>query len=84
METIVLNDGTTWSGYVVVSGNQLFFYVNNQTLKQVFDKLIVTSKAKKVTYNSGGQAQIFKGYSKLIAVRDEGNNLITAVTEKVV
>jgi len=84
MDTIVLNDGTTWSGYVLVSGNQLFFYVNGQTLKQVFDKLIVTTKAKKVTYNSGGQSQVFKGYSKLIAVRDEGNDLITAVTEKVV
>ena len=84
METIVLNDGTTWSGYVAMSGNQLFFYIDGQGLKAVFDKLIVPAKAKKVTYNSGGQSQVYKGYSKLIAVRDEGNGLITAVTEKVV
>ena len=84
MDQIVLNDGTTWNGNIIQTGNQLFFYVYGQTLKQVFDKLIVASKAKKVTYTSGGQSQIFKGYSKLIAVRDEGNNLITAVTEKVV
>ena len=78
METIVLNDGTTWNGYVILSGGHLFFYIDGQTLKTVFDKLIVASKAKKVTYNSGGISQVYKGYSKLIAVRDEGNGLVTA------
>ena len=78
MQTIVLNDGTTWSGYVILSGGHLFLYIDGQWLKTVFDKLIVPAKAKKVTYNSGGQSQVYKGYSKLIAVRDEGNGLVTA------
>ena len=78
MQTIVLNDGTTWSGYVILSGGHLFLYIDGQVLKTVFDKLIVPAKAKKVTYNSGGQSQVYKGYSKLIAVRDEGNGLVTA------
>ena len=78
MQTIVLNDGTTWNGYVILSGGHLFLYIDGQGLKAVFDKLIVPAKAKKVTYNSGGQSQVYKGYSKLIAVRDEGNGLVTA------
>ena len=78
MQTVVLNDGTTWSGYVILSGGHLFLYIDGQGLKTVFDKLIVPAKAKKVTYNSGGQSQVYKGYSKLIAVRDEGNGLVTA------
>ena len=78
MQTSVLNDGTTWSGYVILSGGHLFLYIDGQGLKTVFDKLIVPAKAKKVTYNSGGQSQVYKGYSKLIAVRDEGNGLVTA------
>lgn len=80
METLTLNDGTVWNGSVILSG-QLFFYVTGATIKQVFDKLIKPNVSKKVIYTSFGNSTTYRNYTKVIAVRDEGNGTITAVME---
>lgn len=82
MQTLTLNDGTVWNGSVILSGGTLFFYVNGITLKTLFNKLINQSTAKKITAAEGEVTTVYRGYTKLIAVRDEGNGLFTAVAEK--
>ena len=61
----------------------LFLYVNGSDLQTVFNLLIDPEKTKKITYTQvNGEKQIFTGFRRLIAVRDEGNGLITAVLRK--
>ena len=81
-ETLKLNDGSILDGNALRSGD-LFLYVNGSDLQTVFNLLIDPEKTKKITYTQvNGEKQIFTGFRRLIAVRDEGNGLITAVLRK--
>ena len=81
-ETLKLNDGSILDGNALLSGD-LFLYVNNRTLQEVFSLLIEPNKAKKIVYTMSHETkQTFTGYKRLIAVRDEGNGLITVVLRK--
>ena len=81
-ETLKLNDGSILDGNALLSGD-LFLYVNGSDLQTVFSLLIDPEKTKKIVYTMINETkQTFTGYKRLIAVRDEGNGLITAVLRK--
>lgn len=81
-ETLKLNDGSILDGNALLSGD-LFLYVNGSDLQTVFSLLIDPNKTKKIIYTMVNETkQTFTGFKRLIAVRDEGNGLITAVIRK--
>lgn len=81
-ETLKLNDGSILDGNALLSGD-LFLYVNGSDLQTVFDLLIDPNKTKKIVYTMINETkQTYTGFKRLIAVRDEGNGLITAVLRK--
>ena len=79
-EKITLDGGTEFAGYVLNVGD-LFVYVFNSTMYNVFNAFIENTGAIVYT-QANGEEITFTGYTKLIAVRDEGNNLVTAVIRK--
>jgi len=84
-EKLTLNDGTVLEfSSALLSGN-LFLYINGSDLKTVFDLLIEPDNTETITYTqNNGEDVVFSGYTKLTAVSDEGNGLITAVLKKAV
>ena len=83
METLTLNDGTVLENSSAIQSGDLFLYVNGLSMKDVFLLLDDQEKTEKIIYTrNNGSEMIYLGYEKLIAVRDEGNNLITAVLRR--
>ena len=87
METLTLNDGTVLEESSAIEDEDartLFIYTrNNYGLKDVFDMMYDPEKTESIiyTYNNGEQVT-YSGYTRLIAVRDEGRSVITAVLKK--
>lgn len=83
MEKLTLSDGTVLENASAILAGELFLYMNGQTLKTVFDLLIEPENLNSIKYTmANGESVVFSGYRRLIAVRDEGNSLITAVLRK--
>ena len=82
--SLTLNDGTVLTGSTILeSSGQLFVYVmNGSGIRDVFNLLIEPTKTCRITAAQGGETLVKEGFTKLIAVRDEGNGLITAVLAK--
>jgi hypothetical protein len=82
-ENLKLNDGTVLDNSSAILSSDLFLYMNGYGMKEVFDLLIEPEKAKKIVYtrNDGSIVSYLK-YKKLISVRDEGDDLITAVLRR--
>ena len=82
-ENLKLNDGTVLDNSSAILSSDLFLYMNGYGMKEVFDLLIEPEKAKKIVYtrNDGSSVSYLK-YKKLISVRDEGDDLITAVLRR--
>ena len=80
---LTLNDGTVLEDSSAILSGDLFLYMNGYGMKEVFDLLIEPEKAKKIVYtrNDGSIVSYLK-YKKLISVRDEGDDLITAVLRR--
>lgn len=81
-EWMTLNDGTQMAGHAIEFNGQLFLYVREMGLADVFQALIDPENAKKITAERFGVKTIYRGYKKLTAVKDEGGGLITAVLSK--
>lgn len=82
-EKLTLNDGTVLENASALLSRDLFLYVNGSDLRTVFDLLIEPENTEKIIYTMvNGEDVIYVGYEKLIAVRDEGNGLITAVLRR--
>ena len=78
-----LNDGTVLENSNAVLSGDLFLYMHGYGLQEIFELLIDPEKTKTIIYTqANGEDITFKGYKRLIAVRDEGNELITAVLRK--
>lgn len=78
-----LNDGTVLENSSAIISGDLFLYINGYGLQDVFDLLIVPAKTKKIIFTqANGEEITITGYTRLIAVRDEDNGLITAVLRK--
>jgi hypothetical protein len=82
-ENLKLNDGTVLDNSSAILSGDLFLYMNGHGMKEVFDLLIEPEKTKKIVYtrNDGSIVSYLK-YKKLISVRDEGDDLITAVLRR--
>lgn len=85
MQTLTLNDGTVLeNSHAIESGDMLFIYVENgSTISQVFEIFINPDKTKKITFTNIDSSQItWRGYKRLMDVRDEEHGLITAMLKK--
>ena len=82
METLKFNDRTLLEGSTILSGD-LFLYINGKTMKDVFPLLIEPRKTKKIIYTrNAGDTVEHLGFTQLVALRDEGTGLVTAVLRK--
>lgn len=81
-EKLILNDETELTGHAIEFNNQLFLYIHEMGMADVFQELINPEKVKKITGITGEIKAVFRGYKKLTAIRDEGNGLISAVLLK--
>lgn len=83
---LTLNDGTVFqNSYAMISSRLLMVYIQDgvSDLRTVFDALIDPEKTAVISsVDYAGKETVFRGYTKLVAVRDEGNGLITAVLDK--
>lgn len=82
-EKLTLNDGTVLENSNALLSGDLFLYVRWLDMRTVFNLLINPDKTAVIIYtmNNGDEIR-FSGFTKLIAVRDEGNGLVTAVMRK--
>lgn len=82
--TLTLNDGTIMTGSTILeSSGQLFVYVmNGSGIRDVFNLMIEPTKTCRITAAQSGETLVKEGFTKLVAVRDEGNGLITAALKK--
>jgi hypothetical protein len=82
-ETLKLNDGTVLENASAILSGDLFLYVNGQDMRTVFDLLIDPEKTDVIIYiMNNGDNKRYSGFTKLTAVTDEGNGMITAVLRK--
>ena len=85
MEALTLNDGTILeNSHAIENNDMLFIYIENgSTIKAVFDLFIDPEKTTKITFTQLGGAEItWRGYRRLMDVRDEEHGLITAMLKK--
>lgn len=65
------------------SGGDLFLYMRGTGLRGAFELLIEPENTVKILFTQlNGDMVLFQGFTKLTALRDEGEGLITAVLEK--
>ena len=82
-EKLTLNDGTELENASAILSGNLFLYVHESDLQTVFDLLIDPENTELIVYTmNNGEEVSFIGYTKLTAVSDEGNGLITAVLKE--
>ena len=82
-ERLTLNDGTVLENSSAIRSGDLFIYVNGSDLRTVFGLLIEPENTEVITYTqNNGEKVVFRGFDQLIAVRDEGAGLITAVMRR--
>lgn len=84
METLTLNNGEVLEcTYAIESTGLLFIYSRSGlTIKELCDLLFPSENIVSIISTFAGGSKTYTGYNKLISVRDEGNNLITAVLKK--
>lgn len=84
METLTLNDGTLLSDSSAHQDDaRLYVYIRSGAgLQEVFNLLIDPEKTERIVMNAPDFERIFEGFTKLTAVTDEGNGMITAVLKK--
>ena len=83
MESLTMNDGRVLERSSAILSGNLFVYLRGIGFREAFELLIDPEKTERIVYtrNSGEQV-VFEGYTKLTAVTDEGNGLVTAVLRR--
>lgn len=80
---LTLNDGTVFeNSHAIENGGSLFIYVQDAQsgIRDVFNAFADPEKTASIQYeNMAGDTITLTGYNRIIAVRDEGRGLITAV-----
>ena len=83
-EKLTLNNGTVLENSSAILSGNLFLYIRWKTMKAVFNLLSVRKNVETIVYTQvNGEDLTFSGFTKLTAVSDEGNGLITAVLRRV-
>ena len=82
--TITLNNGVVLEfSQIFLSGDIVYVYIRNgYGIKQVFDLFIDPENTSIMTTKEPGKENRYEGYTKLICVKDEEHNLITAMLRK--
>ena len=84
-EKLTLNNGTVLENSSAILSGNLFLYIRGKTMKAVFNLLSVRKNVETIVYTQvNGEDLTFSGFTKLTAVSDEGNGLITAVLRRVI
>ena len=82
-ENLTLNNGTELEDSSAILSGDLFVYIHDSDLQTVFDLLIDPENTGMIIYTMNNGASVtYEGYTKLRAVSDEDNGLITAVLRK--
>lgn len=80
---LTLNDGTVFeNSHAIENGSNLFIYVQDgeSDIRDVFNAFADPEKTVSIQFeNMAGDLITLTGYNRIIAVRDEGRGLITAV-----
>lgn len=80
---LTLNDGTVFeNSHAIENGGNLFIYVQDgqSSIRDVFNAFADPEKTVSIQFeNMAGDLITLTGYNRIIAVRDEGRGLITAV-----
>ena len=83
MEKLRFADGTEVNESRLIQDRDLFLYMKDVSFKSAFKLITDTKKTKRIIYlDNGGGSTTFTGYTKPVALRDEGNGLTTAVLSK--
>ena len=81
--SLKLSDGTVWEGaYLLNVDGRLFLYIPGAAMRDVFDKLIEPANTGAISFTEGRDETVYEGFTRLTAVRDEENGMITAVLRK--
>ena len=79
---ITLNNGTVREGASLIPDRYtLYLYIPGGDMRTVFGLLIEPENTQRILCEEDGSVALYDGYTKLTAVRDEGDQ-ITAVLEK--
>lgn len=82
-EKLTMNDGTVLADSSAILSGDLFLYLNGVTFGGAFMMLSESRKTKKITYTqNNGEKVIYSGYTRLMALRDDENGIISAVLRK--
>ncbi len=84
MQTLTLNNDTELeNSHAIKTDVGLFLYIGaGMILPDVAALLYDPDTSKKIVYDNGSEKTTFRGYKKLISVRDEGSGLISATLKK--
>ena len=82
-ESLTMNDGMVLERSSAILSWNLFVYLREVGFREAIEMLTDPEKTARIVYtrNSGEQA-VFEGYTRLTAITDEGNGLVTAVLRK--
>jgi hypothetical protein len=84
METLTLNDGTVYQDSYA-SESCYGLYVRFGGGLSMIDVLLIladSGKTSRITYTCNKVEIVFEGYTKPVAINDEGNGVITALLKK--
>ena len=82
-EKLTLNNGTELEDSSAILSGNLFLYIHNSDLQTVFNLLIDPENTEVIVYTRNNGTEVtYEGYTKLKAVTDEDNGLITAVLRR--
>lgn len=84
MENLRLNDGTVLEdSSAIQSGGELFLYMRGISFADGFRAISEKGRTKKIVYtDNGGEKTEFAGFIRPVALRDEGDGLVTAALRK--
>ena len=85
METLTLNNGVVLENSAAIENeDSLYIYTrNNYAVKDLCDVLYLPANIERIVAVYPGGETTYTGFIKLIAVRDEGKGLTTAVLKRV-
>lgn len=86
METLTLNNGVVLENSTAIEDeDSLYIYTrNNYAVKVLCDALYLPANIERIIAVYPGGEATYTGFNKLIAVRDEGKGLTTAVLKRTV
>lgn len=86
MATLTLNNGFVLANSTAIENeDSLYIYTQNEyTVKDICDVLYLPENIARIEAVYPGGETTYTGFNKLIAVRDEGKGLTTAVLKRTV